>query len=176
MKPHVLKNKYLHKRDLINKNIYKSIGHVPVFTKSTLHFGCRDGELKTVAKHLLALELMTGAKPKLSKSTKNNAVSKLKKGSLTGAYIVIKKGLMSRFLKRFVEEISPKLKQSSVNINSELASSFTLSVKKPELSAFEELGFNKTIFSNLSTLTLSISISKQVSPNDRRFLLSVVKS
>ena len=82
------------KFDLINKFYYKELKNLPKLKKIVLNFNCRTTNLKTLATHLLALELITNQKSNLTISKRPNLLLKIRKGNPVGCKVILKKILM----------------------------------------------------------------------------------
>ena len=65
------------KFDLINKFYYTDLKKLPKLKKIVLNFSCKTIELKTIATHLLALELITGKKGTITLSKRPNLFLKI---------------------------------------------------------------------------------------------------
>ena len=85
------------KFDLINKFHYTNLKKLPKLQKMILSFSCKTTELKILATHLLALELITNQKGILTVSKRPNLLLKIRKGNPTGCKLTLKKTFILNF-------------------------------------------------------------------------------
>jgi len=143
------------KFDLINKFYYTNLKKLPKLTKVVLSSNCRTTELKPLATHLLALELVTNQRGKITLSKKPNLVLKIKKGSPTGCKLTLKKSFVLDFLSKNLNEIFPKIKNfKGIIIHKEKTAKACLLVIKTTI-GFNELSEHYQLFNNLVSFDLS---------------------
>ena len=143
------------KFDLINKFHYTDLKKLPKLKKVILNFSCKTTELKTLATHLLALEVITTQKGILTVSKHPNLLLKIRKGNPTGCKLTLKKTLILNFLSKSLNEIFPKIKNfDGIRIHQKVEKT-TLSFIIKDTLNFSELTENYYLFNNLSNLSLS---------------------
>ena len=160
------------KFDLINKFYYTNLKKLPNLKQIVLNFSCKTTELKTLATHLIALELITNQKGITTVSRRPNLLLKLRKGNPSGCKVTLRKTLMINFLSKSFNETFPKVKNfSGMMIHQKVEkNAFSFSVK--DTLAFSELAEHYYLFNNLSNL--SLSFLTQV--NTREEMLFFLKS
>lgn len=160
------------KFDLINKFYYTDLKKLPNLKQIVLNFSCKTTELKTLATHLIALELITNQKGITTVSRRPNLLLKLRKGNPSGCKVTLRKTLMINFLSKSFNETFPKVKNfSGMMIHQKVEkNAFSFSVK--DTLAFSELAEHYYLFNNLSNL--SLSFLTQV--NTREEMLFFLKS
>ena len=143
------------KLDLINKFYYIELKKLPKLKKIVLSFNCKTTEMKTLATHLLALELITNQKGILTTSKQQNILLKIRKGNPTGCKITLKKTFMLYFLSKNSTEIFPKIKNfTGILINQKIEKTAVSYVVKETLN-FSELTDQYYLFNNLYNLNIS---------------------
>ena len=143
------------KFDLTNKFYYTNLKKLPKLKKVILNFGCKTTNLKTLAIHLLALELITNQKGVLTISKRPNLLLKIRKGNPTGCKLTLKKTLILSFLSKSLNEIFPKIKNfDGITVHQKVEKN-TLSFVIRDTLNFSELTENYYLFNNLSKLSLS---------------------
>lgn len=143
------------KFDLINKFYYTDLKKLPKLKKVILNFSCKTTELKTLATHLLALELITVQKGILTVSKRPNLLLKIRKGNPTGCKLTLKKTSILNFLSKSINEIFPKIKNfDGLSVHQKIEKTTFSFVIKDTLN-FSELTENYYLFNNLSHLSLS---------------------
>ena len=143
------------KFDLINKFHYTDLKKLPKLKKVILNFSCKTTELKTLATHLLALEVITTQKGILTVSKHPNLLLKIRKGNPTGCKLTLKKTLILNFLSKSLNEIFPKIKNfDGITVHQKVEKT-TLSFVIKDTLNFSELTENYYLFNNLSKLSLS---------------------
>ena len=158
------------KFDLINKFNYTNLKKLPKLKKIVLNFSCKTTELKTLATHLLALELITNQKGILTISKQPNLLLKLRRGNPTGCKLTLKKAFIFSFLSKNLTEIFPKTKNfTGITISQKIEKTAISFVIKEALN-FSELTEQYYLFNNLSSLNLSFIISVKTK-NETLFLL-----
>ena len=160
------------KFDLINKFYYTNLKKLPNLKQIVLNFSCKTTELKILATHLIALELITNQKGITTVSRRPNLLLKLRKGNPSGCKVTLRKTLMINFLSKSFNETFPKVKNfSGMMIHQKVEkNAFSFSVK--DTLAFSELAEHYYLFNNLSNL--SLSFLTQV--NTREEMLFFLKS
>ena len=160
------------KFDLINKFYYTDLKKLPNLKQIVLNFSCKTTELKILATHLIALELITNQKGITTVSRRPNLLLKLRKGNPSGCKVTLRKTLMINFLSKSFNETFPKVKNfSGMMIHQKVEkNAFSFSVK--DTLAFSELAEHYYLFNNLSNL--SLSFLTQV--NTREEMLFFLKS
>ena len=160
------------KFDLINKFYYTDLKKLPNLKQIVLNFSCKTTELKILATHLIALELITNQKGMTTVSRRPNLLLKLRKGNPSGCKVTLRKTLMINFLSKGFNETFPKVKNfSGMMIHQKVEkNAFSFSVK--DTLAFSELAEHYYLFNNLSNL--SLSFLTQV--NTREEMLFFLKS
>ena len=165
---HYLKNLYIKnlKYDLLNKFFYKKIQKLPKIKKIILNFGCKTTNIKVLANHLLALELITDKKGFLKKAKRLNLTFKIKKGNPVGCICTLTKKSKLNFVATILTEIFTKIKQlNKLKCNK---SCFSYTIKNC-------LNFNCSknhyyVFNNLSNLNFTI-ITNSLKKQETLFIL-----
>ena len=143
------------KFDLINKFYYIDLKKLPDLKQITLSFSCKTTELKTIATHLLALELVSNQKGAVTVSKHPNILLKIRKGNPTGCKITLRKTQMINFLSKSFNRVFPKIKSFNGIIVSQKVEKNVFSFSIKDTLAFPELAENYYLFNNLSNLNLS---------------------
>lgn len=143
------------KFDLINKFHYTDLKKLPKLKKVILNFSCKTTELKTLAIHLLALELITTQKGTLTVSKHPNLLLKIRKGNPTGCKLTLKKTSILSFLSKSLNEIFPKIKNFDGIAVHKKVEKTTLSFTIKDTLNFSEITENYSLFNNLIKLSLS---------------------
>ena len=149
------------KFDLINKFYYKELKNLPKLKKIVLNFNCRTTNLKTLATHLLALELITNQKSNLTISKRPNLLLKIRKGNPVGCKVILKKILMLNFISKSLNEIFPNIKDFKgikVNLKTK-TNSFSFLIQNTL--HFSKLNEHYYLFTSLSNLNLSFVTTSQ---------------
>jgi large subunit ribosomal protein L5 len=146
------------KFDSINKFHYTNLKKLPKLRKITLNFNCQTTELKKLATHLLALELITKQKGKLIGSTRPNITLKVRKGDPIGCSLTLKKQLTWNFLFKSFIEIFPKIKSFEGIVNIKKIKKTTVSFVIKNNLNFSELTEHYSLFNSLSKLNVSIIV------------------
>lgn len=167
---------YFHKKtlkfDLINKFYYKELKNLPKLKKIVLNFSCKATDLKTLATHLLALELIVDQKGALTISKRPNLLLKIRKGNPVGCKVVLKKYLMLNFISKSLNELFPNIKDfDGIKINFKTkTNSFSFLIQ--DSLHFSKLNEHYYLFNNLSNLNLSFVTTAQT----RKEVLFLLKS
>jgi large subunit ribosomal protein L5 len=159
------------KFDLINKFYYTNLKKLPQIKKVVLNFSCKTTEIKTLSKHLLALELITNQKSVLTVSKHPNLALKIKKGNPSGCKLTLRKNLMINFLSRSFTEIFPLIKNFTGINTYKRVTKTTLSFVITDTLHFSELSTNYYLFKNLSKLNLSF-VTETKTKKELLFLLT----
>ena len=143
------------KLDLINKFYYTDLKKLPNLKQIILNFSCKTIELKALATHLLALELITHQKGIITVSKHPNILLKIRKGNPTGCKITLRRISMMEFLSKNLNEIFPKTKNfRGIKVHKKIEkTAFSFSVNN--VLAFPELAKHYYLFTNLSNLNIS---------------------
>ena len=143
------------KYDLINKFFYLNLKKLPKLKKIVLNFNCKTTELKTLATHLLALELIANQKAVLTISKRPNLLLKIRKGNPVGCKVILKKYSMLHFISKSLNEIFSNIKDFDgikINLTTE-THSFSFLIQNTL--HFSKLNEHYYLFNNLSSLNLS---------------------
>lgn len=147
------------KFDLINKFCYADLKKLPKLKQIILNFSCKTPELKTIATHLLALQLITKQKGTITISKRPNLLLKLRKGNPAGCKVTLRKVSMLNFLYKNVNENFAKTKNfNGVKVNTQIEKN-TLSFSVKNTLNFSELAEHYYLFNRLSNLNLSFVTS-----------------
>lgn len=143
------------KSDLINKFYYIDLKKLPNLKHIILNFSCKTTELKTLAVHLLALELISNQKGTITVSKRPNILLKIRKGNPTGCKVTLRKTRMVNFLSKSFNKVFPKIKNfNGIVISHKIEkNAFSFSVK--DSLTFPELAEHYYLFNNLSNINLS---------------------
>ena len=143
------------KFDLINKFYYTNLKKLPNLKQIILNFSCKTTELKTIAIHLIALELISNQKGVIAISKRPNILLKIRKGNPSGCKMTLRKTSMINFLVKNFNETFPKIKNfNAIIVHRKVAKgAFSFSIK--DTLAFSELAEHYYLFNNLSNLDLS---------------------
>lgn len=143
------------KFDLINKFYYTDLKKLPNLNKIILNFSCKTTELKTLATHLTALELISNQKGLITVSKRPNLLLKLRKGNPSGCKITLRKTAMINFLSKSFNETFPKIKNfNEIQVHQKIEKN-ALSFSIKDTLTFSELAEHYYLFNNLSNLNLS---------------------
>ena len=143
------------KFDLINKFYYTDLKKLPSLNKIILNFSCKTTELKTLATHLIALELISNQKGVITVSKRPNLLLKLRKGNPSGCKITLRRAPMINFLSKSFNETFPKIKNfNEIQVNQKIEKN-ALSFSVKDTLTFSELAEHYYLFNNLSNLNLS---------------------
>jgi large subunit ribosomal protein L5 len=143
------------KFDLIHKFYYTELKKIPNLKQIILNFSCKATELKTLAIHLLALELISNQKGVVTISKHPNLLLKIRKGNPTGCKITLRKARMINFLSKVYTDIVSKSKNfSGLTIHQKVTkNAFSFSVKNTL--TFTEIGEHYYLFNKLTNLNIS---------------------
>lgn len=160
------------KLDLINKFYYTDLKKLPSLKQITLNFSCKTINLKTIATHLLALNLISSQKGIITISKRPNLLLKIRKGSPTGCKITLRKISMMNFLSKNLNEIFPKIKNfNGIQVHKKVEkNTFSFSVKN--ILTFPELAKHYYLFNTLSNLNVSFVTTGQT----KKEMLFLLKS
>ena len=139
-----------------------------------MNFSCKTTEIKTLATHLLALELVTVQKGVLILSKHPNLLLKIRKGNPTGCRLTLKKTSILNFLSKSLNEIFSKVKNfEGLSVHQKVEKTTFSFVMKNTLN-FSELSENYHLFNNLSNLNLSF-VTIVETKEEMLFLLKSLK-
>lgn len=158
------------KFDLINKFYYTNLKKLPKLRKVTLNFSCKTTELKTLATHLLALELIANQRGVLTTSKRPNILLKIRKGNPTGCKLTLKKHSMLNFLSKSSNKVFPAIKNFNGITISQKVEKIAFSFVIKDTLSFSELSEQYYLFNSLSSLSLSFVTNCQTK-NEMLFLL-----
>ena len=158
------------KFDLINKFYYTDLKKLPSLKQITLNFSCKTTELKTLATHLIALELISNQKGIITISKRPNLLLKIRKGNPSGCKITLRKTLMINFLSKSFNETFPKIKNFNGIVIHQKVEKGALSFSIKDTLTFSELAEHYYLFNNLSNLNLSF-VTKVNTREEMLFLL-----
>lgn len=143
------------KFDLINKFHYTNLKKLPNLKQIILNFSCKTPELKTLATHLIALELISNKKGVITISKHPNLLLKIRKGNPSGCKITLRKTSMINFLARSLNNTFPKIKNFNGIVVNQKVEKGTFSFSIKDTLTFSELTEHYYLFNNLSNLNLS---------------------
>ena len=159
------------KFDLINKFYYTDLKKLPSLKQITLNFSCKTTELKTLATHLIALELISNQKGIVTISKHPNLLLKIRKGNPSGCKITLRKNSMMNFLSKSLNETLPKIKNfNGIMTHQKVEKRSALSFSIKDTLTFSELGEHYYLFNSLSNLNLSF-VTKVNTKEEMLFLL-----
>lgn len=164
------------KKDLINKYLYKKESKIPNLQSITLHIGCKTQDIKTIARSVLALEMISGVRARLTTSKKQNLFLKTKKNSTSGAVVRLKKSNMVAFYFYLAHEVFPKIKKTEFNFPASDGKSLTWTINRLDFSGFEEIDFNSNVLKELPDLNISFEFNKKLSFQEKKLLLLLLQS
>lgn len=145
------------KKDLLNKFNYKNTKKIPELKKITLNFGHNSTDLKKIASHLLALELITNQRGVVNKTKTANIRLKIRQDQPVGSKVVLLKTNKLKFVHKLINEILPKLKNFNGLIANKNITNNTFSYRIYDTFNFLELEKHYHLFNNLSKLDISLS-------------------
>ena len=159
------------KFDLINKFYYPNLKKLPNLKQIILNFSCKTTELKTIATHLLALELISNQKGTITLSKRPNLLLKIRKGNPTGCKITLRKNRMLNFLSKIFTKIFPKTRNfNGIEIHQKVTkNAFSFSIKNTL--TFPELTEHYYLFNNLTNLNISF-VANANTKKETLFLLT----
>jgi large subunit ribosomal protein L5 len=162
------------KFDLIYKFYYTDLKKLPSLKQIILNFSCKTTELKTVATHLLALELISNQKGTLTISKRPNLLLKIRKGNPSGCKITLRKDRMVNFLSKIFTEIFPKTKNfNGITVHKKVTkNAFSFCIK--DTLFFTELAEHYYLFNNLTNLNISF-VTNVNTKKEMLFLLTSLK-
>ena len=161
------------KFDLINKFYYTNLKKLPNLKQIVLNFSCKTTELKTLATHLIALELITNQKGIATVSKRPNLLLKIRKGNPTGCKVTLRKTSMRNFLSKSFNETFPKIKNFNGIIVHQTVEKNAFSFSVKNTLAFSELAEHYYLFNNLSNLNLSFVTQTETKKEMLFFLKSL---
>lgn len=158
------------KFDLINKFQYSNLKKLPELKKIVLNSNCKTTELKTLAKSLLALGIVTNQHGRLTISRRPNMSLKIREGSPIGCKVILNKSSMLDFIFKISNEVFPKTKNfDGILIRKKVEKRACSFILKDVLN-FTELSENYYLFNNLSHFNVSF-ITKVTCKKEMLFIL-----
>lgn len=158
------------KFDLINKFYYTNLKKLPNLKQIVLNFSCKTTELKTIATHLLALELIGCQKGVIVTSKHPNLLLKIRKGNPSGCKITLRKALITHFLSKTLNGTFSKIKNFNGILTHRKIEKNTLSFSVKDTLAFSELTDHYYLFNNLTNLNVSF-VTKVSTKEEMLFVL-----
>ena len=143
------------KLDLINKFHYRDLKELPKLKQIVLNFSCKTTELKTLATHLLALELICNQKGITTVSRRPNLLLKIRKGNPTGCKITLRKTSILNFLAKNLNDTFSKTKNFNGIIINHKIKKGTLSFSIKNTLTFSALAKHYYLFNNMSNFDLA---------------------
>ena len=160
------------KFDLINKFYYTNIKNLPKLKRVILNTSCKTTDLKILATHLLALELIANQKGILTISKRPNLLLKIRKGNPVGCKLMLKKSLIFNFFSKNVQEVFPNIKNFTGIIMQPKVEKKDFSFIVKDTLVFSQLSENYSLFSKLSNITICFITSV----NTKKEMVFMLKS
>ena len=162
------------KFDLINKFYYTDLKKLPKLKRIILNFSSKTTELKTIATHLVALELITTQKGTITVSKRPNLLLKIRKGNPTGCKVTLRNISAINFLFKTLIEVFSKTKNfTGITVHKKIEKdAFSFSIK--DTLTFPELAEHYYLFNNLSNLNISF-VTNASTKEEMLFILKSLK-
>lgn len=162
------------KLDLINKFYYTNLKNLPKLKKVTLNASCKTTDLKILATHFLALELIANQKGILTISKRPNLLLKIRKGNPVGCKLILKKSLIFNFFSKIIQEIFPNIKNFTGIILQPKKEKTDFSFIIKDTLLFSQLSENYSLFSKLSNINICF-ITNVKTRKEMVFILKALK-